>query len=233
MTLCSNWPYLLTFVVVDPSYLTRSRGVEAEQRTDHLIRGKKKLETSTFLRGPDLFIPTESLHICTMTTRKHNEFLDAPSDDDEASVRGYDSEENVAESKGRAVKKRRTDTQDFFGLGSDDDESADEEEEEDEEAREVKGKGSKQSKTTKRDTAAEEYEKVEAEDDEHDDEDEDGGAYLDTTSDEKNKPSKILSTKLLKKPKKDKSGVVYLSSLPPYLKPLVTSMDIICSCDQY
>lgn len=151
-----------------------------------------------------------------MTTRKHNEFLDVPSDDDEASVRGYDSEEHVAESKGRAVKKRRTDTQDFFGLGSDEDQSADEEDEE--ESRAVKGKGRKQSKT-KRDTAEEDDEELEAEDDEHEDADEDGGAYLESTSDEKKKPSKILSTKLLKKPKKDKSGVVYLSSLPPYLKP--------------
>jgi ESF2/ABP1 family protein len=159
-----------------------------------------------------------------MTTRKHNEFLDAPSDEDNASVRGYESEENVAESKGRAVKKRRTDTHDFFGLGSDEEESADEQDEEESGA--VKGKGLKQLKTTKRDTAPGKDEEAEAEDDEHD-EDEDGNAYLDTTTDEKKKPSKVLSTKLLKKPKKDKSGVVYLSSLPPYLKPLVAAPDMI------
>lgn len=152
-----------------------------------------------------------------MTTRKHNEFLDAPSDEDEASVRGYDSEENVADSKGRAVKKRRTDTQDFFGLGSDEDVSADEEDEEESRA-DVKGKSRRQSKTTKRDGASGEEDEEEDEDDEHD-EDQDGGAYLESTSEEKKKPAKILSTKSLKKPKKDKSGVVYLSSLPPYLKP--------------
>lgn len=41
--LCSNESYILTFVVVDPLYLSQSRGVEAEQRTDHFIRGEKKV----------------------------------------------------------------------------------------------------------------------------------------------------------------------------------------------
>lgn len=142
-----------------------------------------------------------------MTTRKHNEFLDiAPSDEDSASYRGYDSEEDVAESKGRAVKRQRTaNTQDFFGLESDD-ESADEE---DKGQTEVKGKRDKQSNS-----------KQPASDDEDEDEDEndeDGGALLDTTKPVK--PVKPLSTKPLKEPKKNKTGVVYLSSLPPYLKP--------------
>ena len=72
--------------------------------------------------------------------------------------RGYDSEENVAKSKGRAVKRQRTaNTQDFFGLESDD-ESADEE---DKGQTEVKGKRGKQSKSEQP-----------ASDDEHEDEDE-------------------------------------------------------------
>jgi ESF2/ABP1 family protein len=151
-----------------------------------------------------------------MTTRKHNEFLDAPSDDDEGSVRGYDSEEHVAESKGRAVKKRRTDTQDFFGLGSDEELSADEE---DEESRsDVKGKVRKQLKTKKQDALGEE-EQEEEDHEELEDEDEDGGAYLESTSEDKQESTKTLSKKSIKKPKKDKTGVVYLSSLPPYLKP--------------
>lgn len=145
-----------------------------------------------------------------MTTRKHNEFLDiAPSDEDSANDRGYDSEENVAKSKGRAVKRQRTaNTQDFFGLESDD-ESADEE---DKGQTEVKGKRGKQLKS-----------KQPASDDEDEDEDgndQDGGALLDTTKPVKPvKPVKPLSTKRLKEPKKNKTGVVYLSSLPPYLKP--------------
>lgn len=154
-----------------------------------------------------------------MTTRKHNEFLDIPpSDEDEASDGRYDSEDNVGESKGRAVKRRRTaDTQDFFGLGSDEDESADEEED-DEDRADVKGKG-KGRKASKITTVAVDDE-VEDEDD-NDDEDEDGGAYLDVEAETVKEKSrtKPLSTKPLKAPKKNKTGVVYLSSLPPYLKP--------------
>lgn len=153
-----------------------------------------------------------------MTTRKHNEFLDALSDDDEASARGYESEENMAESKGRALKKRRTDTQDFFGLESDEELSADDNDGEEDSRAKVKGKSRKQSKTTKRDSDLEEGEHDEdAPEDE--DQDEDAGLESESESNEKKKPAKILSTKSLKKPKKDKSGVVYLSSLPPYLKP--------------
>ena len=155
-----------------------------------------------------------------MTTRKHNEFLDAHSDDDEASARGYDSEDNVAESKGRAVKKRRTDTQDFFGLESDEEPSADEDDEEEGSRAKVKGRGRKQSKTTKRDSDLEEDEDDEdAQEDEGEDHDGDAQLESEFESKEKKKPAKVLSTKSLKKPKKDKSGVVYLSSLPPYLKP--------------
>lgn len=153
-----------------------------------------------------------------MTTRKHNEFLDAPSDDDEASARGYESEENVAESKGRAVKKRRTDTQDFFGLESDEELSADDNDEEEDSRAKVKGKSRKQSKTTKRDSDLEEDEDDE-DAPEAEDQDGDAGLEAESESNEKKKLAKILSTKSLKKPKKDKSGVVYLSSLPPYLKP--------------
>ncbi|KAJ5488667.1 Pre-rRNA-processing protein esf2 [Penicillium diatomitis] len=157
-----------------------------------------------------------------MTTRKHNEFLDVASDEDEVDVRGYSSEENDAKSKGRAVKKRRTDTQDFFGLESDEDLS---EEEEDETSRsDVKGKGRKQlrPKTKSAGTSSQDVEREETdadEDDEHKEGDEKEHAKDDHESPEQKKFKKVLSTKLLKKPKKDKSGVVYLSSLPPYLKP--------------
>jgi len=162
----------------------------------------------------DFGLSTSSIFLVSphynMTTRKHNEFLDIGSSDEEpASDRGYDSEENVAKSKGRAVKRRRTaDTQDFFGLESDEDESADEEEED---HSETKGKRGKQSKAKQ--PASDE----DNEDEDEDEDDQDGGALLDTTK-PKN-PVKPFSTKRLKEPKKNKTGVVYLSSLPPYLKP--------------
>lgn len=160
-----------------------------------------------------------------MTTRKHNEFLDiVATDEDEASDRGYDSEEK-GESKSRAMKRRRTtDTQDFFGLKSDEDESANEEEEE-ESRTEVKGKGRKRSKTKAADASDEIEDEDQVEDEDEDEQD--GGAYLDatkspTSKSKETKKTKPLSTKPLKPTKKTKTskpGVIYLSSLPPYLKP--------------
>lgn len=75
-----------------------------------------------------------------MTTRKHNEFLDIAASDDEASDsdRGYDSEANAVESKGRAVKRRRTTTQDSFS-GSDEDEDEKDKAEDEEEDNEEDG----------------------------------------------------------------------------------------------
>lgn len=155
-----------------------------------------------------------------MASRKHD-LLEISGSEDEAD-RGYNSEDNAAESKGRAVKRRRTaDTEDPFGLGSD--EESDVNSDSEEESR-PKGKGRKQTKTHDTDEAEEEDED-EDEDEEMDDE-EDGGTSLDDTEETSGKPkSKLLNKKLAKlasgkPPKKDKSGVVYLSSLPPYLKPV-------------
>jgi ESF2/ABP1 family protein len=153
-----------------------------------------------------------------MASRKHD-LLEISASEDEAD-RGYDSEEHVAESKARSVKRRRTaDNQDPFGLESDKDES-DLNEEEEEDSR-SKGKGRKQAKT--QDTDEDENDEDEELDDEYD-----GGASLDASDDPSSKPkNKLLNSKLDKltsgkPPKKDKSGVVYLSSLPPYLKPVST-----------
>ena len=129
----------------------------------------------------------------TMTTRTHNEFLDIPDSDDDISDRGYDSE-----SKSRAVKRRRADPQDLYGLNdeSDEDENAQEKEEDEDE----------QEKESRKRQPDEDHE--------------DGGAYLDTTKSSTSKSkSKSSSTKPLKAPKKNKEGVIYLSSLPPYLRP--------------
>lgn len=152
-----------------------------------------------------------------MTTRKRNEFLDIVDSDEEegqGSEAGYDSEA-AEESKVRSVKRRRTRTGHNAGSdsGSNDDST-------DGESRTAKTK-SKRAKST---TTAE---------DEDDDEDLDGGVglsgeideqddeddhYLDATA---HKSTTSSSTKkgAIKPPKKNKTGVVYLSSLPPYLKP--------------
>lgn len=146
-----------------------------------------------------------------MTTRKHNEFLDIPdSEEDENSDRGYDSEENVAKSKGRNVKRQRTaDTQDLFGLQSD---QSDEEESE-EEPEEAKGKTRKQKGSREKHASDEENG--------NEDDEEEEGNYLDLTTSKPSKSKKPLITKPVKPTKKSKSkpGVIYLSSLPPYLRP--------------
>ncbi|EKV17999.1 hypothetical protein PDIG_11700 [Penicillium digitatum PHI26] len=133
-----------------------------------------------------------------MTTRKHNDFLDIAASDDEASGsdRGYDSEANAVESKGRAVKRRRTTTTQDFSQQSD------EEEDDDKKNLEHKDKDS---------------------------EDENGGASLEDSTKPSTKSAKSLKAKgklaklsklaTGKAPKKPRSGVIYFSSLPPYLKP--------------
>lgn len=135
-----------------------------------------------------------------MTTRKHNDFLDIAASDDEASGsdRGYDSEANVAESKGRAVKRRRTTTTQDFSQESDEDVDVEEDDKD-----------------------------LEKEAD--DNENEDGGASLEDSAQPSSKSAKSLKAKGKlaklsklangKAPKKTRSGVIYFSSLPPYLKP--------------
>ena len=131
-----------------------------------------------------------------MTTRKRNEFLDPliSDDDDEASDKGYDSEA-AEESKGRTVKRRRRDvTQD---AGSDESEDEDDDEGD---------KGGVKLKENKPSTAEDENE-------EHEDENE---REPSTTPQTKSRQKLV---KPVKPSKKNKTGIIYLSSLPPYLKP--------------
>ncbi|RAL04180.1 RNA-binding ATPase activator ESF2 [Aspergillus ibericus CBS 121593] len=164
-----------------------------------------------------------------MTTRKRNDFLDiAASDDSDANDRGYDSEAAEQEkSKGRAVKRRRTQPQpqpqsqfDLHGLNDSESDNEDvSDASEDERLFKGRGKGKAKKPTTTEDD----------DDDEDEDEetnqlsdDDDEATYLDatkpsTTSSIGTKVSKTINTN--KPPKKNKTGVIYLSSLPPYLKP--------------
>jgi ESF2/ABP1 family protein len=133
-----------------------------------------------------------------MTTRKHNDFLDIAASDDEASGsdRGYDSEANAAESKGRAVKRRRTTTKQDFSVESEDEDEDD---------------------------------KDRKDGDEDEDNESEGGARLDDSAQPSTKSAKSIKAKGKlaklsklasgKAPKKTRSGVIYFSSLPPYLKP--------------
>lgn len=130
-----------------------------------------------------------------MTTRKRDDFFDLGSSDDEGSDRGYDSE-NAEESKARSVarsSKRRK-------LSDDEFEISDEEGDGEDGGVALEGKNEK-------DEAAEDKDDAKDDNDLNDDDRE--------QDNEENKTAKPL----LKKPKKNKTGVIYFSSLPPYLKP--------------
>ncbi|BCR96866.1 RNA-binding ATPase activator ESF2 [Aspergillus luchuensis] len=170
-----------------------------------------------------------------MTTRKRNDFLDIVESDDESGHddRGYDSEAAEQEkSKGRAVKRRRTQpvqsTSDLHGLndGSEDEDSdngvglGDSEDE----RVVMKGRSKKSKKQAAAAAGGSEDEDDHEEEEEMSDNDEDH--YLDarteTTTEEsssKKSTSKKPLDKAKKAPKKNKTGVIYFSSLPPYLKP--------------
>lgn len=152
-----------------------------------------------------------------MTTRKRNEFLDPITSEDEGSEAGYDSEA-AEETKGRGMKRRRTEpTRGFLDAGDDDEDEEGESDtgvsdEEDEKISRSKGKGKRKTSDDK-----------EHDDDEDGDEDEGKlheGQYLDATATTPTeKPLKPKPLDKTKPPKKNKTGVIYFSTLPPYLRP--------------
>jgi ESF2/ABP1 family protein len=127
-----------------------------------------------------------------MATRKRNEFLDIDESDGEVSDQGYDSEA-AEEAKGRTAKRRKVleDNHDFTDS---------EDERHDHDAGVLVNE-------------------------DQDDEDELGHIANDhvercaTSSPSKTKANQKPIKPLDKQPEKNKTGVVYLSSLPPYLKP--------------
>jgi ESF2/ABP1 family protein len=140
-----------------------------------------------------------------MATRKRNEYLDIDLSDEEGSDRGYDSEA-AEESKGRAAKRRKVLTVD------NDDDEVDVSDSENEGDRNAE-KGQSQPEDGGHDedvTRREDEEKID-----------------DASSPSRSKSTPTTTTTTKKKqtpldkrpPKKDKTGVIYLSSLPPYLKP--------------
>lgn len=163
----------------------------------------EKIHTSSHQPVNQLITPA-----VTMTTRKRNEFLDIPSsDDEEGSERGYDSEA-AEETKGRSVKRRRVVAKTTTGFESDDQDGdfGGEEEEEDHDDEEEEGGVAINKNEMK-----------------NDDEDQQLSAQPEpqspSTSTTSKTKDKNKTNKLLKPPKKNKTGVIYLSTLPPYLKP--------------
>ncbi|GAD91814.1 conserved hypothetical protein [Paecilomyces variotii No. 5] len=150
-----------------------------------------------------------------MTTRKRNEFLDIESEDEAGDDRGYDSEA-AEETKGRAsnaggrASKRRRVSEEY---GEEEDSHDDGDSDVD-----VAGSGEDEEdqkptrKTSKTKTTPDEDNDDNAHDDTHSITSH--GASSTTSSKAK---SKLLASST--KQKKNKTGVIYLSSLPPYLKP--------------
>ncbi|KAH7080234.1 Pre-rRNA-processing protein ESF2 [Paraphoma chrysanthemicola] len=136
-----------------------------------------------------------------MVTRKRNEWLDAEESEDDHE-RGYDSEE---ESKSRMLPSAKRQKRGHQSDSEEDNDLHDDEEQDD------------------------------LDDDEPDDFDEDDDtpapknselAHLEKLAASLPANLKLQSTKLgkpipLSKPKKDKSGVIYLSRVPPFMKPTV------------
>ena len=165
-----------------------------------------------------------------MTTRKRNEFLDPISSDDEGSEAGYDSEA-AEETKGRNMKRRRTDPTRGF-LDNDDEEDDDEDgeggpgpgesDEEDTKISRSKGKGKKaKGKTDREDDQDDDDDNHDNEEEGEDNHDLHKDQYLDVTAKPQpsSKPLKPKPLDKTKPPKKNKTGVIYFSSLPPYLRP--------------
>ncbi|KAF7596737.1 RNA-binding ATPase activator esf2 [Aspergillus hancockii] len=125
---------------------------------------------------------------------------DFVSDDEEDNDRGYDSEA-AEESKGRLMKRRRTQLQNDHS-----DNFADNDNNSDSDLKISKAKGSKKSKQT-----------AELNEDHDDESADDLDQYLDVAAHETKKTKPIIDKS--KPAKKKKTGVVYLSSLPPYMKP--------------
>lgn len=156
-----------------------------------------------------------------MPTRKRNEFLDPVSSDEERDNEpGYDSEA-AEETKGRTMKRRRMDpSRGFLGDDDDDDEDQDEGNSDEEDAKISRAKGKGQSKRGRMNSDEDEDEDGARSNNDDDDDNNRQDQYLDIATESKSqKPLKPKPLDKTKPPKKNKTGVIYFSSLPPYLRP--------------
>ncbi|KAK2813604.1 RNA-binding ATPase activator esf2 [Arthroderma sp. PD_2] len=136
-----------------------------------------------------------------MSKQKHNEFLDIGSSDDEGSEAGYNSED-FQESKGRSNKRKHNSDSDSLSkrrkLPESDSEGSDDED------------------------GSDILDLADAIDDVSQENEDSEPATTPPTESTPTNLSTIKSSsssKESKKPRKNKTGVIYMSSLPPYLKP--------------
>ncbi|RAL14844.1 RNA-binding ATPase activator ESF2 [Aspergillus homomorphus CBS 101889] len=153
-----------------------------------------------------------------MSSRKRNDPFDlVASDEDSDQDKGYDSaadEEKKSKGALRAAKRRRvaTHTDNLHGLDS---EESDADAGLDSEVEETKGKGKSKSRKKGVNRGGESEDEEEEEEEGVSDAEAVAGAAATLTKEKKGKKD----TKDKKKKKEKKKGVVYLSSVPPMLKP--------------
>lgn len=140
-----------------------------------------------------------------MAPRKRNDFLDIASSDDEAADNGYDSEA-AEKSKGRSAKRRRLTTDADSITGSDDEVES-----------ENGDYGDGNHRLSEPLNRVESIELQEEAVEKWDEEDVEQEVQQQPRRLLEPSPNQNLSCKLSKK---NKTGVIYLSSLPPYLKPM-------------
>lgn len=150
-----------------------------------------------------------------MSTRKRNEFLDIESEDDGGSDAGYDSEA-AQESKGRASRRKQTVTarpakRQKVSSGE---ESGGNDDDDDDDEKSISSKFSDAREEIELDLEEEEKGLEPAQDEEETD----NGATATTSTPKPTRPTRPARP-ATKERKKNKTGVIYLSSLPPYLKP--------------
>ncbi|KAK8081059.1 RNA recognition domain-containing protein [Apiospora hydei] len=140
-----------------------------------------------------------------MAPQKRNAFLDA--DESEDDIGGYESEEELQKGGSRSAKRRKVD--DSQSDDGDDDISS-----QDEDEQVAKGKGkSKAKQPRKAASGADEDEQDEGDSADEDDDDSMSGE-LPGLSKPLTKKNLVATEKAIKK-----SGVVYLSRIPPFMKP--------------
>ncbi|KAK7955754.1 RNA recognition domain-containing protein [Apiospora aurea] len=140
-----------------------------------------------------------------MAPQKRNAFLDA--DESEDDVGGYESEEELQKGGSRSAKRRKVDD----SLQSDDDDDDIASQDEDEQV--VKGKG-KAKQTRKAASGTNDDEQGEGDSADDDDDDDSLSGELPGLSKPLTKKNLVATEKAIKK-----SGVVYLSRIPPFMKP--------------
>lgn len=147
-----------------------------------------------------------------MTSRKRNEWLDNENSDEEED-QGYNSEEQEESRGARSIKRRRVDH-------DSDDESQEDYEDDEDTLDKAKASVPKPAATKGRFELDEQDADDFVPDADEDDQDEDVDHAAETTTKKQNRVQPLTQKQLLKSQKAaKKTGVIYISRIPPFMKP--------------